>query len=62
MIKEKDYYIPDIETLQLMEQDFSTYDIDNLKIEALLFQTGYITIKDIDLPLWEWLLYLTKKF
>ncbi len=52
LIKEKDYYIPDIETLQLMEQDFSTYDIDNLKIEALLFQTGYITIKDIDLPLY----------
>ena len=52
LIKENNYYIPEIENLQLLPQDFSTYDIDNLKIEALLFQTGYITIKDIDLPLY----------
>lgn len=27
------------------EQVFSTYDLNNLKPEAILFQTGYVTIK-----------------
>ena len=52
LIKENNYYMPDIEKLELVEDDFSTYDIENLKIEALLFQTGYITIKGIDEPLY----------
>ena len=52
LIKENNYYLPDIEKLELVEADFSTYDIENLRIEALLFQTGYITIKGIDEPLY----------
>ena len=44
LIKENDYYVPEIETLQLRDTDFSTYDIEKLRINALLFQTGYITI------------------
>lgn len=44
LIKEREYNVPDIEYLQLDEQTFSTFDIDHMKVEALLFQTGYITI------------------
>ena len=47
LIKENNYYIPDIENLELRESGFSTYDIEDLRIEPLLFQTGYITIKDL---------------
>ena len=32
----------------LDEQAFSTYDIGHLEVEPLLFQTGYLTIKDYD--------------
>lgn len=46
LIKEKKYPIPAIETLHLNEMSFSAYDLDSLKIEPLLFQTGYVTIKD----------------
>ncbi len=37
-----------IENLRLDEIIFSVYDIDCLQPEALLFQTGYITIKDVN--------------
>jgi hypothetical protein len=48
LIKEKKYPIPDIENLQLTEMSFSTYDLDRLDLEPLLFQTGYITIRGFD--------------
>ncbi|MGH7450263.1 MAG: AAA family ATPase [bacterium] len=48
LIKEKKYPIPDIENLQLTETSFSTYDLDRLDLEPLLFQTGYITIRGFD--------------
>jgi len=48
LIKERDYPLPDVENLQVRETTFSTYDLENLKLEALLFQTGYVTIRDYD--------------
>ncbi len=48
LLKENNYPIAKIEKLNLDEQIFSVYDLDNLRPEALLFQTGYITIKDVD--------------
>jgi hypothetical protein len=48
LLKACDYPIADIENLELDKQIFSVYDIENLQPEALLFQTGYITIKDYD--------------
>jgi len=48
LIKEQQYPVPLIETLELSQEDFTVYDLDDLKLEPLLFQTGYITIKDHD--------------
>jgi hypothetical protein len=48
LLRERHFPLPMIETLQTDETMFSTYEIENLKPEAILFQTGYITIKDID--------------
>ncbi|MGP8322210.1 MAG: AAA family ATPase [Methanosarcinaceae archaeon] len=45
LIKEKQYQIPEIETLELDAMSFSVYDIGDLELEPLLFQTGYLTIK-----------------
>lgn len=48
LIKEKDYYLPNIENIEVEESIFSAYEIEDLNIESLLFQTGYLTIKDYD--------------
>jgi len=48
ILKESDYPVAKIENLQLDEMIFSVYDIDCLQPEALLFQTGYITIRDVN--------------
>jgi len=47
LLRERESRLPDIEALKVAEEVFSTYDIDCLKPEALLFQTGYVTIHDI---------------
>ena len=47
LLQERDYPLPQIETLQASETVFGTYDIGRLKPEALLFQTGYVTIKAV---------------
>ncbi|MCI0696380.1 ATP-binding protein [candidate division KSB1 bacterium] len=48
LIKEQQYPVPLIETLELSQEDFTVYDLDYLQLEPLLFQTGYITIKDYE--------------
>ncbi|MCE7986196.1 MAG: AAA family ATPase [Caldilinea sp. CFX5] len=48
MIKQRDYTIEQLHALRLSELAFSTYEIDRLEIVPLLFQTGYLTIKEYD--------------
>ncbi len=48
LIKERQYPVPLIEALELAQQDFAVYDLDDLRLEPLLFQTGYLTIKDYE--------------
>ncbi|RME13760.1 MAG: hypothetical protein D6799_07735, partial [Bacteroidetes bacterium] len=45
LIKEKKYYLPQLETIELNDGTLDSFDIDNIEIENLLFQTGYLTIK-----------------
>jgi len=47
LLRERQWHLPEIENTEVTESVFSTYDIDDLKPEALLFQTGYLTIKDV---------------
>ena len=47
LLLKNDYDIIDI-PIQVDEQSFSTYEVDSLKLTPLLFQTGYLTIKDYD--------------
>jgi hypothetical protein len=48
LIRQGNFDVRRIENLALDEPAFSTYDIDHLEVEPLLFQTGYLTIKDYD--------------
>ena len=46
LLKQNDYDITKFEGLKLNSRTFSSYEIDRIKVEALLYQTGYLTIKD----------------
>lgn len=48
VLKERQWYPPNIEKMQATPVMFSVYEIERLQPEALLFQTGYITIKEVD--------------
>jgi len=45
LFKENNYFIPDLEKVDVTESLLGSFDIDFIDIETLLFQTGYLTIK-----------------
>jgi hypothetical protein len=45
LLKEKNYFIPQLENLVVGEEIINSFDIEEIKLETLLFQTGYLTIK-----------------
>ncbi|MFH1896970.1 MAG: ATP-binding protein [Candidatus Desantisbacteria bacterium] len=46
LLKNKRYYIPSLEEIRAGEELIGAFDVDFIEPEALLFQTGYLTIKD----------------
>lgn len=47
LLHENNWHPPNIEKMQATKAIFSVYEIERLQPEALLFQTGYVTIRDI---------------
>jgi hypothetical protein len=47
LLREKRYDPPNLEGLEVSQSVFSTFELERLTPEALLFQTGYLTIQDI---------------
>ncbi|MDM8528804.1 AAA family ATPase [Anaerolineales bacterium HSG24] len=47
LLKETGYNLPQMEQLEISQSSFSTFEIDNLIPEAVLFQTGYLTIETV---------------
>ncbi len=50
LIKKNSYFIPRLHRLRVNESLVNSFDLENLNLEAILFQTGYLTIKRL-LPL-----------
>ncbi len=48
LIKEQDINIPEYENLKADEYMFSTYELSDLSTLPLMFQSGYLTIRDYD--------------
>lgn len=46
LLKERKYYIPDLEEIIAGEELIGAFDVDFIEPAALLFQTGYLTITD----------------
>ena len=45
MIKKTRYFIPDFLNINVDKSLVNSFDIENLNLESILFQTGYLTIK-----------------
>ena len=48
LMKEKDLDLSRLDGVKVDESAFSSYEIENLKVVPILFQTGYLTITDYD--------------
>ena len=48
LLKQNEYYLPEIEGLQVSKTIFSNFDIEHLQVKALLFQSGYVTIEAVE--------------
>jgi len=46
LLQKKKYFIPEIENLEVGDEILSNLDVENIFPENLLFQAGYLTIKD----------------
>ncbi|MFH1097304.1 MAG: AAA family ATPase, partial [Candidatus Desantisbacteria bacterium] len=46
LLRERQYYIPEFEEIRAGEELIGAFDVDFIEPAALLFQTGYLTIKD----------------
>jgi len=47
LIKNQNYFLPDLENLEIDNSLANSFDIENISIETLLLQTGYLTIKEV---------------
>ncbi|HHH53077.1 MAG TPA: hypothetical protein ENK91_05420, partial [Bacteroidetes bacterium] len=46
MLKTGYYYLPDLENFEASEEILNTFDVEKIELIALLWQTGYLTIKE----------------
>lgn len=46
LIKERKYLVANLENVQLDDRLISSFDLNHIHIETLLFQTGYLTLKE----------------
>ncbi len=47
LLNKQHYYLPNLENIKLDEKMLGSFDIENIDLEVLLYQTGYLTIKDV---------------
>ncbi|MFA5480711.1 MAG: AAA family ATPase [Candidatus Muiribacteriota bacterium] len=48
LIEKNQYFIPDLENIILDETLLGSFDVDNLNLETLMWQTGYLTIDRVE--------------
>lgn len=45
LMKERKFFIPKLEKIKISGSQMGEFDINNIEIEILLYQTGYLTVK-----------------
>ena len=48
LIQKHNYFIPQLDNLQLSSHLIDSFDIENIKLEPILFQAGYLTIRKVE--------------
>ena len=48
LLQSRKYSVPELNNLKVGEKLLGSFDIDFIEVENLLFQTGYLTIKDLE--------------
>lgn len=48
LIRKKHYYLPDLNRLEVSRELLDTFEVERIPIEALMHQTGYLTIKSVN--------------
>ncbi|MEA2013566.1 MAG: AAA family ATPase, partial [Verrucomicrobiota bacterium] len=54
LLKNKDFNLEVLEEVKVPSFVFTSYEIESLEVEPLLYQTGYLTIKDYDIDTQEY--------
>jgi hypothetical protein len=49
LIKQQNYFLPNLANLIVGEELLESFDIDNLKLEVILYQSGYLTIDKVEI-------------
>ena len=60
MIKENNYFLPRLANLRIDEKLLSSFDIENLDLEVILYQAGYLTIDKVQTTIFETIEYTLK--
>ena len=47
LIKERNYFLPSLTNLILDKKILSSFDIENIDLEVILYQSGYLTINEV---------------
>lgn len=50
ILRKRQFYLPDLEALSMDYKALGDFDVDRIHLETLLFQTGYLTVKEERLP------------
>ena len=47
LIESRHYFVPELEEIVVSDKSLSAFDVNTINLTTLLFQTGYLTIKEI---------------
>jgi hypothetical protein len=61
LLKSKNYPIADFEAIEATESELGSFDIDQISLKTLLYQTGYLTIQSYDSETTNFLLSYSNK-
>ena len=48
LLQKERYFIPELERLEASERIIGSFDVEDIEVETLLFQTGYLTIEKVE--------------
>jgi len=60
LIAKNNYFLPSLSNLKVDEKLLNSFDIENLDLEVILYQSGYLTIETVEMTIFETLQYNLK--